>query len=71
MQQSGQQWGLTVNTGKTKLLLLLSCTSMHRAALQAGLSFGGQQLEAVTSFKCGGIAFHTAAAWLVQQRQPG
>jgi hypothetical protein len=80
LQQYCQQWGLTVNTVKTKLMLLSGCHKEQAAlqtAQQAGISFGGQRLEAVSSFKYLGITFHasrclagaaapkrTAAAWL-------
>ena len=63
LQQYCQQWGLTVNTVKTKVMLL-SGARTQKAALQtaeaAGLSFGGKQLVAVTSFTYLGMVFHSS-----------
>jgi hypothetical protein len=63
LQQYCQQWGLTVNTVKTKLMVLSGARTQQAAlelAQQAGLSFGGQPLQAVTSFKYLGITFHSS-----------
>ena len=68
LQQYCQQWGLTVNTVKTKLMRLSSGSDSGRdteraaqqAAEQAGVTFGGQPLEAVTGFKYLGIMFHAS-----------
>jgi hypothetical protein len=62
LQRYCQQCGLTVNTVKTKLMILSGQRRQgdaQRAADAARLSFGGQQLEAVTSFKYLGITFHS------------
>ena len=62
LQQYCQQWGLTVNTVKTKLLLLSGQRTQRQAQQaveQAKLSFGSQPLEAVASCKYLGITFHT------------
>ena len=63
LQQYCRQWGLTVNIDKTKLMLLSGRRTQHAAqqtAEAAGLTFAGQQLAAVTSFKYLGIAFHSS-----------
>jgi len=63
LQQYCQQWGLTVNTVKTKLMLLSgerTPAQAQQVAAAAQLSFGGQPLEAVTSFKYLGIIFHAS-----------
>ena len=63
LQQFCQQWGLTVNTVKTKLMLLSGQRTQQAAkqtAEAAGLSFGGQQLESFTSFKYLGTTFHAS-----------
>ena len=65
LQQYCQRWGLTVNTVKTKLLLLSGARTEQgalEAAQLAGLSFGGAPLEAVTSFKYLGIVFSASHA---------
>ena len=62
LQRYCQQWGLTVNTVKTKAMLLSGAGKQHAAQTiteAAGLTFGGRQLEAVTSFKYLGITFHS------------
>jgi hypothetical protein len=63
LQQYCERWGLTVNTVKTKLVLL-SGERTQQAALQtaqrARLSFGGVSLEVVSSFKYLGITFHSS-----------
>ena len=54
--------GLTVNTVKTKLMLLSGQRrqgAAQQAAEAARLSFRGQMLEVVTSFKYLGITFHS------------
>jgi hypothetical protein len=54
LQQYCERWGLTVNTVKTKLLLLSGARTQQlalEAAQQAGLTFGGAAMEAVSSFK--------------------
>jgi len=62
LQHYCQQWGLTVNTGKTKVMLL-SGRRRQKEALEvaeaAGISFAGQRLPAVTSFTYLGIVFHS------------
>jgi len=63
LQQYCQQWGLTVNTVKTKLMLLSGQRTQQaalRAAAAAQLCFGGQLLEVVASFKYLGIVFHAS-----------
>lgn len=63
LQQYCSQWGLTVNTVKTKVMLLSGARTQpaaQSAAEAARLSFGGGQLEAVTSFKYLGIVFHSS-----------
>ena len=63
LQRYCKRWGLTVNTGKTKLILLSGQRTQQaaqQAAEQAGLTFAGQQLETVTSFKYLGITFHAS-----------
>ena len=54
LQQYCQQWGLTVITVKTKLLLLCGERTQQaavRAAARAQISFGGASLAVVPSFK--------------------
>ena len=63
LQRYCQQWGLTVNTVKTKLLLMSgkhTQPAAQQAAEEAGLTFDGQPLAAVTSFKYLGIVFHAS-----------
>jgi hypothetical protein len=63
LQRYCEQWGLTVNTVKTKLLLMSGQRTQQaalQAAQQAGLTFGGSPIEAVTSFKYLGITFHAS-----------
>ena len=63
LQQYCSQWGLTVNTVKTKVMLLCGARTERlalEAAEAAGLSFGGAQLEAVASYKYLGIVFHSS-----------
>lgn len=63
LQQYCQRWGLTVNTLKTKLMLLSGQRTQQaaqQAAECAGLTFDGQALEAVASFKYLGIIFHAS-----------
>jgi hypothetical protein len=63
LQQYCEQWGLTVNAAKTKLMLLSGRRTQQAAletAQQAGLSLAGQQVEAVNSFKYLGITFHAS-----------
>ena len=62
LEQYCRQWGLTVNTVKTKAMLLSGAdkqAAAQRTVEAAQLSFGGQQLEAVPSFKYLGITFHS------------
>lgn len=62
LQRYCQRQGLTVNTVKTKLMLLSGQRRQgdaQRAAEAARLCFGGQRLEAVTSFTYLGIMFHS------------
>ena len=73
LQRYCQQWGLTVITVKTKLLLLSGQRTQQaaqQAAEQAGLTFAEQPLEAVTSFKYLGITFH-ASTCLAGAAAPG
>jgi hypothetical protein len=63
LQQYCQRWGLTVNTVKTKLLLLSGHRTQQaaqQAAERSGVTFNGQALAAVTSFTYLGIAFHAS-----------
>lgn len=63
LQQYCERWDLTVNTAKTKLMLLSGARTQQlalEAAQQAGLTFGGVPLEAVHSFKYLGIWFNAA-----------
>jgi hypothetical protein len=66
LQQYCQQWGLTVNIDKTKVMRLSSGGSSNtekaalQAAEQAGLTFAGQRLAVVTQFKYLGIMFHSS-----------
>jgi hypothetical protein len=66
LQQYCQQWGLTVNIDKTKVMRLSSGGSSNtekaalRAAEQAGLTFAGQRLAVVTQFKYLGIMLHSS-----------
>ena len=63
LQQYCESWGLTVNTVKTKLMLLSGAQTQQlalEAAQQAGLTFGGVPLEAVNRFKYLGIWFNAA-----------
>jgi hypothetical protein len=63
LQQYCERWGLTVNTVKTKLMLLSGARTQQQAleaAQRAGLTFGSAQLEAVHSFKYLGITFSAA-----------
>ena len=72
LQQYCERWGLTVNTVKTKLLLLSGARTQQlalEAAQQAGLTFGGAAMEAVNSFKYLGIWF-TAATCLAGSAGP-
>ena len=73
LQQFCQRWGLTVNTVKTKPMLLSGQRTEQaalQAAEQAGLTFDGQQLQAVASFKYLGITFH-ASTCLAGAAAPG
>ena len=68
LQQYCQQWGLTVNLLKTKLMLLSGARTQQEAqqtAEAAGLRFAGQPLAAVVSFKYLGIVFHSSLAGFV------
>ena len=63
LQQYCSQWGLTVNTVKTKVMLLSGARTQlaaQQAAEAARLRFGGQLLEVVTSFKYLGVVFHSS-----------
>jgi hypothetical protein len=63
LEQYCERWGLTVNTVKTKLMLLSGAHTQKLAletAQRAGLTFGGAGLEAVSSFKYLGIMFSAA-----------
>ena len=65
LEQYCERWGLTVNTVKTKLMLLSGARTQQQAlaaAQQAGFSFGGAALEAVHSFKYLGIWFCAATS---------
>ena len=58
-----ERWDITVNAIKTKLMLLAgarSATAAVRAAAAAGLTFAGESLEAVSSFRYLGIVFEAA-----------
>lgn len=62
LQDYCQRWGLTVNTVKTKVQLLSgerTQAAAQQTAERAGLQFGGQRLEVVTTFKYLGITFHS------------
>ncbi|KAL4856505.1 hypothetical protein ACK3TF_002987 [Chlorella vulgaris] len=60
LQRYCEQWGLTVNAAKTKLVLLSGQRTQQAAvdtAQQAALSLAGQPLEAVSNL---GITFHAS-----------
>ncbi|KAL4855790.1 Retrovirus-related Pol polyprotein from type-2 retrotransposable element R2DM [Chlorella vulgaris] len=64
LQQYCEQWGLTVNAAKTKLVLLSGQRTQQAAvdtAQRAALSLAGQPLEAVSSFRYLGITFHASS----------
>jgi len=66
LPQYCHQWGLTVNTAKTKPIRLSGGGGRDtepaalQAVQQAGLTFGGQPMEGVTHFKYLGIVFHAS-----------
>lgn len=56
-----QQWGLTVNITKTKVMLLAGGSNeadAMRLARRARLTYGGKEVEAVPEFKYLGVVFH-------------
>jgi hypothetical protein len=74
LQRYCQRRGLTVNTAKTKLMLLSGKRRQgdtQRAAEAARLCFMGQRLEEVTSFTYLGIVFHSTQQLAATALGPG